>query len=78
MKYATVFAFACGLLFSASSLSAAPNIDRQGVAVPSSVDLVQNYERICRRMRRDCMRFDGRGDRRDCRRYRRHCTRWWR
>jgi hypothetical protein len=29
-------------------------------------------------LRRDCMRFDGVGDRADCRRYRRHCTRWWR
>lgn len=77
MKYAVAFAFAFGLLFSASPISAAPNIDRQGMTSPSSVELVQNYERICRRLRRDCRRIDGAGDRRDCRRYRRHCTRWW-
>jgi hypothetical protein len=34
--------------------------------------------RTCRRLRRDCIRRDGFGDRADCRRYRRVCERWWR
>jgi hypothetical protein len=79
MKYAMGFALVSGVLLSTSSLSAAPSIDRQGLTAPSSVEFAQyRYERICRRLRRDCMRFDGAGDRADCRRYRRHCTRWWR
>jgi hypothetical protein len=79
MKLAIGFGLVAGVLLFASSLSAAPSIDRQGVTAPSSVELAQyRYERICRRLRRDCMRFDGAGDRADCRRYRRHCTRWWR
>jgi hypothetical protein len=78
MMRAMGFALVSGVLLSTSSLSAAPSIDRQGVTAPSSVVLAQyRYESICRRLRRDCRRFDGVGDRADCRRYRRHCTRWW-
>jgi hypothetical protein len=78
MKY--VYALACvsGILLAGPAIAAAPSVDLR-VAAPSNVESVQyRYERTCRRLRRDCMRIDGVGDRADCRRYRRHCTRWWR
>jgi hypothetical protein len=61
-----------------TAVSAAPGgLDLRSSKPAPLIEQVQS-ERTCRRLRRDCMRFDGIGDRRDCRRYRRVCERWWR
>lgn len=61
-----------------TAVSAAPGgVDLRLSSPAPIIEQVQS-ERTCRRLRRDCVRFDGIGDRRDCRRYRRVCERWWR
>ncbi len=63
---------------SVTGVSAAPaNVDLR-LSTPAPVIEQVQSERTCRRLRRDCIRRDGRGDRADCRRYRRVCERWWR
>ncbi|NJO21677.1 MAG: hypothetical protein HC868_00410 [Sphingomonadales bacterium] len=61
-----------------TTVSAAPGgVDLRSSAPAPVVEQVQSA-RTCRRLRRDCIRRDGIGDRADCRRYRRVCERWWR
>ena len=61
-----------------TAVSAAPTgVDLRSSNPAPIIEQVQS-ERTCRRLRRDCVRRDGRGDRADCRRYRRVCERWWR
>jgi hypothetical protein len=61
-----------------TTVSAAPGgVDLRSSNPAPIIEQVQS-ERTCRRLRRDCMRRDGWGDRRDCRRYHRVCDRWWR
>jgi hypothetical protein len=68
---------ASGVATLATSGTAAPRVDIRASAPQPIVEHAQS-ERLCRRLRRDCVRRDGIGDRRDCRRYRRVCERWWR
>ena len=76
--FAAAFAMAA-IGFGPSAASAAPAGQLKLVAPSSVVEKVQS-ERTCRRLRRDCMLKDERGERGEgnCRRYRRACERWWR
>jgi hypothetical protein len=61
-----------------TAVSAAPGGVDLRLSTPAPVVEQVQSARTCRRLRRDCIRRDGRGDRADCRRYRRVCERWWR
>ena len=78
--------FGCLLVASAlglggmSAVSAAPGgMDIRSAAPGTAVEQAQS-ERTCRRLRRQCINKDERGERGEgnCRRYRNVCERWWR
>ncbi len=73
---ALLLASAFGMGF--TTLSAAPGGSDLRLATPAPIVEQVQSARTCRRLRRDCVRRDGVGDRADCRRYRRVCERWWR
>ena len=67
------------LAYGAAAVAAAPAGVLHITAPQSAVEQVQS-ERTCRKLRRDCMFKDERGERGEgnCRRYRSVCERWWR
>jgi len=69
---------AASIGFGVSSASAAPSAAK--LASPDTMIEKAQSERTCRRLRRQCMFKDERGERGEgnCRRYRRVCERWWR
>jgi len=70
---------AAGFGFVAMPSSAAP-FAPSGIELLPGVEHVQWDEGRCRRLRRQCVNKDARGERGEgnCRRYRRECGRWWR
>ena len=71
---------AAGFGFAAIPSSAAPFSPPGYQLGQSGVEQVQWDERRCRRLRRQCVNKDERGERGEgnCRRYRQQCSRWWR
>ena len=75
---ALLFASAAGL--GLSTAGAAPaGLDIRSAAPENAIEQVQS-ERTCRRLRRQCVNKDARGERGEgnCRRYRSVCQRFWR
>ena len=71
---------AAGFALAAIPTSAAPFSPSGYQSGTSAVEQVQWDERRCRRLRRQCVNKDERGERGEgnCRRYRQQCSRWWR
>ena len=69
---------AAGLGLASIPTSAAP-FSASGAQTAPGVHQVQWDEGRCRRLRRQCINKDVRGERGEgnCRRYRRQCSRWW-
>ncbi len=70
---------AAGFGFAAIATSASP-FNASGIETAPGVERVQWDEGRCRRLRRQCVNKDERGERGEgnCRRYRQQCSRWWR
>ena len=75
---ALLFASAIGLGLSAANAAPA-GLDMRSAAPETAIEQVQS-ERTCRRLRRQCVNKDARGERDEgnCRRYRSVCQRFWR